>query len=68
MPKYKCYSICIILLFSSKMFGQKKTLQTHFTNEKITIDGKFDEKAWKSAEIATDFVMYAPYNGVPIPP
>jgi hypothetical protein len=50
------------------MFGQKKTLQTHFTNEKITIDGKFDEKAWKSAEIATDFVMYAPYNGVPIPP
>ncbi len=67
MPKYKCYSICIILLFSSKMFGQKKTLQTRFTNEKITIDGEFDEKVWKSAEIATDFVMYAPNNGVPIP-
>ncbi|WP_246034119.1 DUF5916 domain-containing protein [Flavobacterium sangjuense] len=50
------------------MFGQKKTLQTQFTDEKISIDGKFDEKAWKSAQIATDFVMYAPYNGVPIPP
>ncbi|MEO5776393.1 MAG: DUF5916 domain-containing protein [Flavobacterium sp.] len=50
------------------MFGQKKTLQTQFTSEKITIDGKFDEKAWKSAQVATDFVMYAPYNGVPIPP
>ncbi|QBZ96750.1 hypothetical protein GS03_00230 [Flavobacterium sangjuense] len=68
MPKYSCYSICIILLFASKMFGQKKTLQTQFTDEKISIDGKFDEKAWKSAQIATDFVMYAPYNGVPIPP
>lgn len=68
MPKYSCYSFCIILLFASKMFGQKKTLQTQFTDEKITIDGKFDEKVWKSAEIATDFVMYAPYNGVPIPP
>ena len=66
MPKYSCYSICIILLFTGKMFGQKKTLQTQFTDEKITIDGKFDEAAWKSAQIATDFVMIAPYNNVPI--
>ena len=68
MPKYSCYFFCIILLFASKMFGQKKTIQTQFTDEKISIDGKFDEKAWKSAQTATDFVMYAPYNGVPIPP
>ena len=68
MPKYSCYFICIILLFTGKMFGQKKTLQTQFTDEKITIDGKFDEAVWKSAQIATDFVMVAPYNGVPIPP
>ena len=68
MPKYSCYFICIILLFTSNMFGQKKTLQTQFTDEKITIDGKLDEKVWKSAQTATDFVMVAPYNGVPIPP
>ena len=49
------------------MFGQKKILQTQITNEKITIDGKFDEKVWKSAQTATDFVMFAPFNGVPIP-
>ena len=68
MPKYSCYFICIILLFTSNMFGQKKTLQTQFTDEKITIDGKLDEKVWKSAQTATDFLMVAPYNGVPIPP
>ena len=68
MPKYSCFFICIILLFTGSILGQKKLLQTQFTNEKITVDGKFDEKAWKSAQIATDFVMFAPYNGVPIPP
>ena len=68
MPKVSFYYLCIFLLFTSMMFGQKKILQTQFTDEKITIDGKFDEKAWKSAQIATDFVMFAPYNGVPIPP
>jgi len=56
------------LLFYSVASGQKKSLLTKFTSEKITIDGKFDEKAWDKAEIATDFVMIAPDNGVPIPP
>ena len=56
-----------MLLYSSLLFGQKKTLHTQFTNEKITIDGKFDEPVWKTAQIATDFVMVAPYNNVPIP-
>ncbi|MES2410386.1 MAG: DUF5916 domain-containing protein [Bacteroidota bacterium] len=68
MPKHSCYLICIILLFTGKVLGQKKILQTQFTDEKINVDGKFDEKAWKSAQTATDFVMFAPYNGVPIPP
>lgn len=50
------------------MFSQKKSLHTQFTDEKITVDGKFDEPVWKTAKIATDFVMVAPYNNVPIPP
>ena len=67
MPKYSyCYCF-LVLLYSSKLFSQKKSLHTQFTDEKITIDGKFDEAVWKTAQIATDFVMVAPYNNVPIP-
>ena len=70
MPKYSCYFICIILLITSKMFGQnpKKTLHTKSTTEKIIIDGKFDEASWKNAEIATDFLMNNPDNGKPEKP
>lgn len=68
MPKYYYYFICVILLFTGKIFGQnpKKTLLTQFTKEKITIDGKFDEKVWATANVATDFVMVSPDNGKPI--
>ncbi|WP_395044598.1 carbohydrate binding family 9 domain-containing protein, partial [Flavobacterium sp.] len=54
-----------ILLLSVNCFAQtpKKTLKTKFISEKITIDGKFDEEAWKTADIATDFFMIAPDNG-----
>ncbi|WP_281297368.1 DUF5916 domain-containing protein [Flavobacterium limnophilum] len=34
--------------------------------ENIVIDGKSNEETWKSAPIATDFVMYEPDNGKPI--
>ncbi|WP_333658181.1 DUF5916 domain-containing protein [Flavobacterium sp.] len=47
--------------------GQKKTLQSIRTTEKITIDGLLDEAIWKIAPIATDFVMINPGNGTPIP-
>ena len=68
MSNYYYYSICIILLFTGKLFGQnpKKTLLTKFTKEKITIDGKFDEPTWKKAAVASDFVMVEPDNGKPI--
>ena len=48
-------------------YSQKKTLRAIFTNESITIDGKLSEKAWESAPIATDFIMFEPDNGKPIP-
>jgi hypothetical protein len=47
-------------------FGQKKTLQTKFTTEKIILDGKQDESIWQSVPIATDFVMFQPDNGKPV--
>lgn len=63
----KSYSPLITLLLLSFLgFSQKKTLQTHFTSEKIIIDGKFDEQSWKNAAAATDFLMTSPDNGKPI--
>ncbi len=56
-----------ILLISSFVNAQKKTLQTKFTTDKITIDGKFDEEVWKTAEISKDFVSFQPDNGNPEP-
>lgn len=57
----------LFLLISIVGFAQapKRNLHTKFSNEKVTIDGKFDEEIWKTAEIATDFVMYTPDNGKP---
>jgi hypothetical protein len=60
--------ILVCFLFQCILgFGQKKTLQTKFTSEKITLDGKLDEVIWQSVPIATNFVMFQPDNGKPIP-
>ncbi|WP_291104536.1 MULTISPECIES: DUF5916 domain-containing protein [unclassified Flavobacterium] len=56
-----------VLLLSVFGYGQKKVLQTKFISDNITIDGKLDETAWKSVPIATNFVMFEPDNGKPIP-
>lgn len=56
-----------ILLTSFWSFGQKKILQAQSTAEPITIDGNLDEAAWENAPIATDFIMFEPDNGKPIP-
>lgn len=48
-------------------FSQKKTLQTQFITESITIDGKINEPIWNSAQVATDFISLEPDNGNPIP-
>jgi hypothetical protein len=48
-------------------YSQKKVLQTKFTTDNITIDGKLDETIWKSTPEATNFIMFQPDNGRPIP-
>lgn len=55
------------LLFFTFSFGQKKTLPTTRTTETITIDGILDEAIWQKSAVATDFFMYQPDNGKPIP-
>lgn len=60
------FLVCFLLLYVLG-FSQKKTLQTKFTSEKILLDGKLDEVIWQSVPIATDFVMFQPDNGKPVP-
>ncbi|WP_291285825.1 DUF5916 domain-containing protein [Flavobacterium sp.] len=55
------------LFFSFWGYAQKKTLQAQLIKENILIDGKLDEAVWKNVPPATDFVMYQPDNGKPIP-
>ena len=60
----------IILLIGFSIFGysQKKVLQTKFITEgNIIIDGKIDEKIWETVPEATNFIMFDPDNGKPIP-
>jgi hypothetical protein len=48
-----------------KYFGQKKYFK--LSTSTISIDGKINEDIWKTASVATDFVMFEPDNGKPIP-
>ncbi|HQF47872.1 MAG TPA: DUF5916 domain-containing protein [Flavobacterium alvei] len=66
MPKYCSIFILFLIFISFCTYGQKKTLRAKNITESITIDGKINEEAWKTAPIATDFVMYEPDNGKPI--
>ncbi len=43
--------------------AQRKSLQAIAVTENITVDGILDEEIWKTAPIATDFIMFAPDNG-----
>ncbi|KQO32884.1 hydrolase [Flavobacterium sp. Leaf82] len=55
------------ILISFLGYSQKKVLQAQLITESISIDGKLNEPAWQNAPIASDFVMYQPDNGKPIP-
>lgn len=56
------------VLFSFLGFSQKKTLETKFITNPITIDGKINEQSWEEVASATDFVMFQPDNGKPVIP
>ena len=43
---------------------QKKIINAVRTVSAPKIDGVSDDEAWQDAAIATDFVMYNPYNGI----
>lgn len=60
------YLLTCGLFFSFFCYSQKKTIQTKFINDPVTIDGKIDEKSWDLVAPATDFVMFQPDNGKPV--
>jgi len=63
----KRHHLLFLFLCCTIAYSQKKSLQTKFTTEKISLDGKLDEVIWQSVPIATDFVMFQPDNGKAIP-
>ena len=63
----KYFPLFFFLFVSFFGFSQKKVLQTKFISESIVIDGKIDESIWETAPAATDFIMFQPDNGTPIP-
>lgn len=67
MPKNSSFILGICFLITSSIFSQKKSIHAKLTPQKISIDGVIDEEIWKNTPIATDFVMFNPGNGTPIP-
>ena len=60
MKKFLAFSFLFVFTVT---FAQKKILKTCPIQGGIIIDGILDEQNWKTAEIATDFYMFAPDNG-----
>jgi hypothetical protein len=65
----KFYKLILLFFIFQNFFSysQKKTIWAKSTLENIKIDGKTNEEAWKKAPIASDFTMFEPDNGKPIP-
>lgn len=66
MPKFYSSILLFLVFINFSSYSQKKTLQAKSTAENITIDGKINEESWKTAPVATDFIMFEPDNGKPI--
>jgi hypothetical protein len=66
MSKFHCITLLSLFFLGYNSYSQKKKIQAKLIVDKITIDGKIDEEDWKTASIATDFIMFSPDNGKPI--
>jgi hypothetical protein len=53
-----------LFIFSIYSFSQDcRTIEAHRSNEKIVVDGFFNEAAWEAGNWQQDFFQYEPYNG-----
>jgi hypothetical protein len=68
MTKHYYLFILICWVISSSIYSQKKELTSKHLSSGISIDGKISENVWfENDHIASDFIMYEPDNGKPIP-
>ena len=66
MPKIYAIILIFFVFLNFNSYAQKKSIRAKSITENIIVDGKINESIWKSADIATDFVMFEPDNGKPI--
>nr|WP_314835988.1 DUF5916 domain-containing protein [uncultured Flavobacterium sp.] len=66
MPKIYAIILIFFVFLNFNSYAQKKSIRAKSITENIIVDGKINESIWKSADIATDFVMFEPDNGRPI--
>lgn len=57
--------VVLVSLCCTGALAGKQELAALPVSEKIRIDGHLDEAAWRTAEVATDFVQSQPYEGAP---
>lgn len=67
MPKRFFLATFLLLIISFSAHSQKKVLKISRISEPISIDGKFNEVSWQTADEAKNFSMLEPDNGVEIP-
>lgn len=66
MPKIYAIILFFFVFLNFNSYAQKKSIRAKSITENIIVDGEINESIWKSADIATDFVMFEPDNGKPI--
>jgi len=60
---FKKFYLLFLFITIATFSQNKKSITVVRTTATISIDAALDETAWKSAEVATDFVMFEPDNG-----
>jgi len=62
MKIYLITALSVFYLFNSQgLYSQEqRSIQPFKIDEKVTIDGVFDEEVWKHATVATDFIQTQP--------
>jgi hypothetical protein len=63
MKKALLLPLCLLLYFSVSAQMVPKTLEAKRTTQKIIVDGKLNEPAWKDAAKADDFTEFRPVIG-----
>lgn len=60
-------AICVSQLAWSQPGTSKRELHTSFSDEPVKIDASLDENVWQQCEIASEFVVFEPEQGIPSP-